>query len=268
MKIEAAGLRVRYPGSAHKALDDVSVVCGTGLLRTIVGPNGCGKTTLLRTLLGLLRAEQGCALLAGRAVDSWDGRERARAVGVVAQSEQLPFPLRTREMVAMGRYPHLGPLAAAGMADQAIIDTALADCDLSELGDRDVGTLSGGELQRARIARALAQEPQALVLDEPTASLDLSHRMEIFNLMRRETGRGRTVVAVTHDLELAARFSDQILLLDSGRVVADGPPAKVMDAEMLSSVYGWPVAVSTDAWGALRVTPLDPSANTSARKVR
>ena len=137
---------------------------------------------------------------------------------------------------------------------------ALDACALAELTERDVATLSGGELQRARIARALAQEPRALVLDEPTASLDIGHEMTILELLRNATIRGMTVVLITHGIDMAARFADRMLLLSGGSVAAEGPPAEVMRADILRSVYGWPVEIHRDPLtGAPRVTPLDSS---------
>ena len=157
----------------------------------------------------------------------------------------------------MGRYPWLGPLGAEGERDRAAIARALEHCDVSDLAGRDVMTLSGGELQRARIARALAQEPRALVLDEPTASLDIRHEMAILELLRASADQGMTVLVVTHGLDLAARFADHMLLLADGRVSAEGPPATVMESAVLAEVYRWPLAVATDpATGTPRVTPL------------
>ena len=157
-------------------------VCYTKLLRagsffTVIGPNGSGKTTLLRLLLGALRPAAGHVRFLSRNVAEWPRAELARRIGVVTQHEEFPFPITVREMVAMGRYPHLGSLSGEGPNDKAAIAAALDACDVTGLAERDVTTLSGGEFQRARIARALAQEPRALVLDEPTASLDIRHEM-------------------------------------------------------------------------------------------
>lgn len=258
MNIQADTLSVRYPRASRRAVDRASFLSPAGTLRTVVGPNGCGKTTLLRSLLGVLQPERGLALLGGKPVSAWGARDRARAVGVVTQSEGFPFPLSVRELVGMGRYPHLGPLATAGPTDRRAVDEAMADCDLLHLAGRDLETLSGGEIQRARIARALAQRPGALVLDEPASNLDLNHRMEMFGLLRREADRGLAVLVVTHDLELAARFSDAMLLMAAGKVVADSSPQEVMNVDLLSRVYGWPVAVVFDPVArAPRVTPLD-----------
>jgi iron complex transport system ATP-binding protein len=157
----------------------------------------------------------------------------------------------------MGRYPHLGPLRAEGERDRDAVDRALERCDVTKLAGRDVNTLSGGELQRVRIARALAQEPSALVLDEPTASLDVRHEMSIFQLLRASADMGMTVLLITHHINLAARFADRLLLLSEGRVAAEGRVEEVIREEALESVYRWPLAVRVDAvTRAPQVTPL------------
>jgi len=236
-----------------------------GSLYAVLGPNGSGKSTLMRCLMGLIRPASGTAFLEGRPVVDWDRRELARTVGVVAQSEMIAFPLTVRELVAMGRYPHLGALSPERGSDREAVDRALDRCDAGHLAARDVGTLSGGEIQRVRIARALAQEPRILALDEPTASLDLRHEMAILELLRSSVDRGITVLLITHHLDLAARFADRLLLLAEGRVAAEGVPADVFRAEVLTEVYGWPVSVRPDPiTGSPGITPLDRSPRRSA----
>jgi len=165
--------------------------------------------------------------------------------------------MTARELVAMGRYAHLGPLRSEGPRDREAVEAALERCDVTRLAERLVQTLSGGELQRVRIARALAQQPRALILDEPTASLDIRHEMGILELLRRSAECGITVLLVTHHLDLAARYADRILLLDQGRLVAGGAPAEVLTPETVASVYRWPVAVEQDPLtGSPRVVPL------------
>jgi len=257
VKLEAEDVVVRYPGAETPALDGVSMRAEPGILYAVLGPNGSGKSSLMRALLGLLPPAHGRVLLEGRPLAQWPRREVARSVGAVAQSETVSFPISTRDYVAMGRYPHLGPLESEGPADREAVLRALEACDLVALAGRDVGTLSGGEFQRARIARALAQEPGALVLDEPTASLDVGHEMTILELLRRSAHAGMTVLLITHGLDMAARFADRMLLLSRGRAVAEGPPAEVVRPEILREVYGWPLAVHRDpVTGAPRVTPL------------
>ncbi|MSR36197.1 MAG: ABC transporter ATP-binding protein [Gemmatimonadetes bacterium] len=257
MRMAAVGLTVRYPGAAGPALDAVSVEVPAGRLTAVIGPNGSGKSTLLRALLGVQPAAGGSVTLEGRDVRAWDRRDIARRIGVVPQAETVAFPMSVRDLVAMGRYPHLGPLRAERAEDRAAIARSLERCDVAELADRRVTALSGGELQRARIARALAQEPAALALDEPTASLDMRHEMSILELLRGWADGGMTVLLITHQLNLAARFADRIVLLDRGRVVAEGEPSDVFRTEIMEPVYAWPLRVFDDpATAAPRVVPL------------
>ncbi len=264
MNFQAQALVVRY-GRARPALDGVSMTVPEGALYAVLGPNGSGKSTLMRTLMGILRPESGTVRLGGRETGSWTRRELARAVGAVPQIEHMAFPLTVRDLVGMGRYPHLGPLRPERDTDRKAVHSALERCDVVELACRDVTTLSGGELQRVRIARALAQEPSALVLDEPTASLDIRHEMSIFLLLRASADQGMTVLLITHNLNLAARFADRLLLLHEGRVAAEGGVREVLREEILQEVYRWPVAVREDpVSGAPQVTPLqDPSASST-----
>jgi iron complex transport system ATP-binding protein len=255
---EARGLVLRYPGVEQPALDDVQLSVPEGQLYAVLGPNGSGKSTLMRALLGVVRPERGEARVAGRPVGSWTRRELARAVGAVSQTESVTFPVRVRDLVGMGRYAHQGALGAESDADRTAIRTALERCDVLELEARPVTTLSAGEFQRVRLARALALEPTSLALDEPTASLDVRHEMSILKLLRAAADGGTTVLLITHHLDLAARFANRMLLMDAGRVVAEGPPAEVMRADVLSSVYRWPITVERDpVTGAPRITPLE-----------
>lgn len=254
---EAVDLRLRYAGADRAALDGVSMRVPRGSFYAVLGPNGSGKSTLLRALMGVLRPHAGEARVEDRPAVSWGRRELARAVAAVPQSEAIAFPLAARELVAMGRYPHLGPLGAERDEDRDAVDGALARCDALHLADRAVQTLSGGELQRVRIARGLAQEPRILALDEPTASLDIRHEMAILELLRDSVDGGMTVLLITHHLELAGRFADRMLLLAEGRVAAEGTPAEVLKEDVLSEVYGWPVSVRQDPdTGSPRITPL------------
>ena len=247
--IEAAALVFRYPGAGDDAVRGVSVRVAAGTLSTVLGPNGSGKSTLLRLLAGGLRPVSGAARFAGRVLDQWPRRDLAREVGVVTQREHVPFPVTVRGLVAMGRYPHLGPWRREGEADRAAIGAAMERCGVGGLDDRIFQTLSGGERQRVRIARALAQQPRALVLDEPTAALDMRYEMTIFRLLRELAHRdGVAVLLVTHNLNLAARFGDRHLLLNRGRMVAEGDAASVITARNISEVYDWPVGVASTAF--------------------
>jgi iron complex transport system ATP-binding protein len=256
MRLAAEMATVRYPALDRPALDGVTLDVHPGTLTAVVGPNGSGKSTLMRALLGAAPLASGRVTLDERALEEWDRRALARAMGVVPQGESIAFPLTARELVAMGRYPHLGPLAPEGERDRAAVERALEACDLGGLADRDVATLSGGELQRARIARALAGEGRALVLDEPTASLDIRHEMEILELLRASADGGKTVLLITHGLDLVGQFADRMAVLSQGRIAAVGTPAEVLREDTLRQVYGWPIAVHADpATGSPRVTP-------------
>jgi iron complex transport system ATP-binding protein len=254
-------LSVTYPGATTSALSDLSMAVPRGSLFAVIGPNGSGKSTLIRALLGAIPPSAGEVTYADRPVSDWPRRELARRIGVVTQLEDMPFPITVRELVAMGRYPHLGGLRPEGEADRAAIDHALQRCDVAALADRSVATLSGGERQRARIARALAQTPNTLVLDEPTVALDISHEMAVFELLRSLTRDGWTVVVATHHLNLAARYADTLLLLDRGRAAVVGNAAVVFRTDVMREVYGWPVVIHPhfgpgfDA-GAPQVSPL------------
>jgi iron complex transport system ATP-binding protein len=258
MTFEALDLAVRYGRAHRRALDGVTMLVPEGTLYAVLGPNGSGKSTLMRALLGVVPCHAGQVKVGGREARSWTRRALAREVGAVAQAEHLAFPLGVRDFVGMGRYPHLGSLKPQGEEDRRAVDNALKQCDVQEFAERDMATLSGGERQRVRIARALAQEPRGLVLDEPTASLDVRHEMSIFRLLRESADRGMTVLLITHHINLAARYADRLLLLDRGRVAAEGAADAVLEEGILERVYRWPVAVRTDpVTHAPQVTPLD-----------
>lgn len=274
--LSARALSFRYPGAPRPALDGVDLDVPAGSLYAVFGPNGSGKSTLLRLLLGVLRPTAGEVRFEGRPVEAWPRRELARRIGVVPQAEELAFPLTAREYVAMGRYPHLGPWRWEGPEDRKAIVEALERADALAFADRPLATLSGGERQRVRLARALAQvggpggRPCTLVLDEPTAALDIRHEMEIFELLAALAGTGTTVALVTHHLNLAARYADRVLLLHEGRVAAEGPPGQVVRRETIERVYGWPVAVLAHPGpgpdrGAPQVVPLAVRPETEAR---
>ncbi len=255
------GVTFRYPEGARPALDGVSMEAPAGGCTAVLGPNGSGKSTLLRVLLGTLAPSAGRAEFDERPLAAWSRAELARAVGVVPQGEETAFPISVRGLVAMGRYPHLGPWRREGAADHRAVEEAMKRCDVAGLAERPLANLSGGERQRARVARALAQEPRALALDEPTAALDVSHEMAIWELLRDLGRAGTTVLVVTHNLNLAARYADRLVLLEQGRVAAAGTPAQVLTRETVERVYGWPVRVvphpgpGPDA-GAPQVVPL------------
>jgi iron complex transport system ATP-binding protein len=254
--LEAREITVRYRLGAPAALDGVSCRVASSDLVAVVGPNGSGKTTLVRALLGLVPVERGSVSVEGRSVGDWARRELAQTVGVVSQQEESIYRLTVAEVVMLGRYAHLGPLATPRASDREAVETALQRCDITALADRPVDSLSGGEWKRVRIARALAQQPRVLILDEPTASLDVRHEMELLELVGELADSGLAALVITHELNLAARFARRIVLLDRGRVVVEGKPADVIDEPTLSRVFQWPVAVTTWADGSPQVIPL------------
>src|SRR6185437_9492562 len=192
----------RPPGAPRDTVSEASLEIDQGALTALIGPNGAGKTTLLRMLLGTIAPSSGTILFRGRAIREWSRRDLARSIGVVPQSEGEPL-FGVRELVAMGRYPHLGPWQRERDEDVRAVDRAMTRCDVAQFADRWTTTLSGGEQQRVRLARALAQKPAILVLDEPTASLDIRHEMTTFELLRRLRIDGTTVLVATHNLNLA-----------------------------------------------------------------
>ncbi|HET6763161.1 MAG TPA: ABC transporter ATP-binding protein [Longimicrobiaceae bacterium] len=243
----ARDLVFRYPQAERPALDGVSLEVPEGATTAVLGPNGSGKSTLLRVLLGTLRPSAGSASYRGRRVAEWPRMAMAREIGVVPQGEETAFPTSVRATVAMGRYPYLGAFRREGPADRRAVEDAMRRCDVLQMAGRPLDTLSGGERQRVRVARALAQQPAALALDEPTAALDVAHEMAIFELLRDLGRAGTTVLLVTHNLNLAARYADRLVLLDRGRIAAQGTPAEVLTREVVEGVYGWPVRINRHA---------------------
>jgi iron complex transport system ATP-binding protein len=251
---ETRGLAFRYPAAPRDAVAGIDLRVEDGEFAALLGPNGSGKSTLVRLLLGALRATSGDVHFRGRPLGEWRRDEIARRIGVVAQAEELAFPITVRELVAMGRYPHLGAWRREGSADRTAILDAMDRCGVADLGGRSVMELSGGERQRARLARALAQEPRVLVLDEPTAALDIAHEMSLFELLANLVDDGVTVVVVTHNINIAARYARRLVLLDGGRVVVEGPPSRVLERSTLETVYHWPVRIRLED-GAPQVVP-------------
>ena len=255
--IELREVVARYPRAAAPAVNGVSIVAPRGQVTAVVGPNGSGKSTLVRALLGLMPLERGSISVDGEEIARLDPRERARRVAVVPQRENPAFPLPVRELIALGRRPHLGALSTWSAADTRAVDDAIAAAGVGELVDRSSDELSGGEWQRVRIARGLAQRAASLVLDEPTTFLDVAHEMSVFELLARLARDGMAVLLVSHQLNLVARFADEIVLLHHGRVAAAGSPSTVMRGDVLERVYEWPVVVVRDpAVGAPALVPL------------
>jgi len=229
---------VRYRGREAFALDGVSLLARAGEVTAVLGANGAGKSTLLRVVAGLIVPDHGTLTLGGVDARTLDRREMARRVALVPQTERVAEGFRVREVVAMGRSPHLDGWMRARPEDEAAAQDAMVRCDLVHLVDRDVATLSGGEHRRVAIARALAQRPKVLALDEPAAFLDIKHRLALRDVLTDVARRdGVACIAALHDLEDAARLASHVVLLRGGKVLAAGAPADVMTRELLASAF-------------------------------
>jgi iron complex transport system ATP-binding protein len=250
-------VRARYPRMARPAVDGVSFAVPRGAITAVVGPNGSGKSTLVRALLRRLPLEAGRITVDGAAIHAMDRRALARRLAIVPQREEAAFALPVREFVALGRFPHASTWGARPIADERTIDRAIDRAGIEHLAGRSTAELSGGEWQRTRLARALAQGGEAIVLDEPTTFLDVAHEMAMFELFASLASDGLAVMIVSHQLNLVARFAQQIVLLHEGTVRAHGPPADVMTGAVLEPVYEWPLVVLRDpAVGAPALLPL------------
>ena len=241
--IELSCVSARYPGSTHQGrhagpLEDVSLAVEPGELAIILGPNGAGKSTLLRVLAGTLAPTQGKALLFGEDLPGMDRRLIARSVAVVRQSEEVSLGFSVRQVVAMGRAPHQGAWMREADADRALVDRAIARCDLGELAGRAVAELSGGEQKRVAIARALAQEPRVLLLDEPSAFLDVRHELDLYDRLAEQVSKEKLAcVVVMHDLNIAAQYASRVVLMKEGRIVAQGKVEEVMTHARLKETF-------------------------------
>ena len=255
--IDFADVVVRYAGAPHAAVDGVSFDAPRGSITAIAGPNGSGKSTLVRALLGRVPLVRGTIRVAGDDVATLDRRELARRVAVVSQREEPAFPLVVRDYVALGRHPHAHLWGAADPHGVEAVARAIDDAQVGPFADRTTDELSGGEWQRVRIARALAQEARALVLDEPTTYLDIAHEMAAFELLDVLARRDQAILVVSHQLNLVARFAHRVVLMHRGTVAASGAPADVMRGDILERVYEWPLVVTRDpAVGAPALLPL------------
>jgi iron complex transport system ATP-binding protein len=252
-------LHVTYPGAQRPALAGVELSLASGELVAIVGPNGSGKSTLAMAAMGLVPATRGTITLDGRAIADWPRRALAMRVGMLPQRESIAFPLSVREAVTLGRYARLGPLAALTREDRDAVEAAMHRTDVAALATRGIDTLSGGEWQRVRLARALASRPMLLLLDEPSASLDIAHEMALFTFLRELAQGGLGVLVITHHLNLAARLADRMVLLHDGRITAAGRPDEVLTSRAVGEAFTWPVAITTWCDGSPQVVPLLPS---------
>lgn len=238
--MEARGLDYAYPDGA-RAIRTVSLTIEPATLTALIGSNGSGKSTLIRLLAGLLRPSAGDVLLDGRPLDAWEPRLRAREIAYMPQSTATVFPFRAIDVVMSGRTPHAPRFGFESDRDLAIAQESLEAAGATHLAERAVTALSGGEKQMVILARALAQQPRLLLLDEPAAALDLKHRAELMRtLSRLRDTRGLSVVMITHDLQLTGSLFDRIVALKCGEVAAQGPPEEILQSALLADVYDDP----------------------------
>lgn len=235
MKLEARKIRVDLGG--WRIVDDVPLSVAPGELVGLIGPNGAGKSTLMRAMLGLRPRSGGSVLVDGRELSELRGGERARAVSFLPQDRRVEWRLRARDVVMLGRYPHQSGLGGASAADHEAVDRALEAVEATYLTARPMQVLSGGEKSRVLLARALAVEAPVLMADEPTTALDPLHQLQVMEILRRLADEGRSVLVVLHDLSMAVRFMDRVVLMNQGRAVRDGAPSDVLSDEVLNEVY-------------------------------
>jgi iron complex transport system ATP-binding protein len=261
-RLVASGVVVRRGGSS--LIDGISMRVAAGELVAVVGPNGSGKTTLLSALLGATRIDAGEITLDGTPLRSIAPRARARILTMVAWGAPADFAMRARDLVALGRIPHAGLLGARRRDDDEAVDEALVRTSTAALAERPLETLSAGELARVQLARAFAQRAEILLLDEPTANLDLLHQIETMRALRAFAARGGAAVVAMHDLTLAARACDRVVVLARGRVRADGPPRRAIDERVVASVFGVHARIARDAHGFIEhVLAVDARTTTS-----
>lgn len=259
MMLAVEGMRFGY--GARPILSEVSFAIETGTIVGVMGPNGAGKSTLLRLLGGTLIADAGTIRLGARALQEIPPRERAQRIAIVPQESRIPFSFSALEVVLMGRAPYLPPFGFERHSDIAIAREAMRRTDCEELAERDVTTLSGGEHQRIILARALAQEPQLLLLDEPLGALDIRHSTNFLALLRSLKEReGQTIVCAMHDPNAAAALCDRIVLLADGGIAADGTPETTLTPEIIQRVFGIAMHAGCDeATGRRYLLPTAPA---------
>ncbi|KUN77996.1 ABC transporter ATP-binding protein [Streptomyces griseoruber] len=246
-RLAARGVTVGY--GARTVIEDLDVAIPPGVITTIIGPNGCGKSTLLRTLARLLKPAGGTVVLDGEDIAGLRTRDVAKKLGLLPQAPVAPEGLTVSDLVARGRHPHQSWLRQWSSDDAAVVERALAMTGVSDLAGRAVDTLSGGQRQRVWISMTLAQGTDLLLLDEPTTYLDLAHAIDVLDLVSDLQGSGCTVVMVLHDLNLAVRYSDHLVVMRSGSILAQGHPSDVITAELLHAAFGLRARVIDDPVG-------------------
>ena len=255
--ISAEGLR--YQVDAQTLLEGVDLKAEQGKLVGLIGPNGAGKTTLLRAIAGILSYSEGVVLLEGSDLKNATPRDIARTLALVPQIAPYTQGFTALELVLMGRYPHMGRLQIEGKQDNLIARKAMRLTETEQFSERTLDTLSGGERQRIFVSRALAQQPRILLLDEPTSNLDILHQLKVIGLVRRLVDDGLTAIAAIHDLQMAARYCDRLVLMKDGRVLAQGAPEAVLTPDTIASSFGVEAAVYRDpVSGALALSLLGP----------
>ena len=260
--ISAQGLS--YQVEAQTLLDSVNLHADSGQLVGLIGPNGAGKSTLLRAISGILRQQEGAVRLDGTDLQSISSKEVAARLALVPQIAPYTHGFTALELVLMGRYPHLGRFQIEGAEDDGIARDAMRLTEIEQFADRTLDTLSGGERQRVFVSRALAQQPRVLLLDEPTSNLDIFHQIKVLDLVRQLVDDGLTAVAAIHDLNMAGRYCDRLVLLSAGRVLADGPPEAVLSPEVIESAFGVKSAVYRDpVTGSLAISLIGPAGERS-----
>jgi iron complex transport system ATP-binding protein len=245
--LRAENISVHVDGRA--LLDGVTLTVTPGELVAVLGPNGAGKSTLLRALAGLMQPTSGVALLGHKALQAWLPRQLAAARAYLPQNGTIDWPLKVERVVALGRVPMAGLWGEASTLVDAAVDLALKDVDALNLKGRLATTLSGGELARVLLARAIVAEPAVLIADEPLAGLDPRHQLDALGMLRAMADDGRAVVLALHDLDLAARYATRVALLSEGRLIADGPPAATLTPERIAEAFGVRATVGSDAHG-------------------
>jgi iron complex transport system ATP-binding protein len=241
--LRVSDLSFAYGPAAPAVLSGLSMEAAPGTITSLLGPNGSGKTTILNLILGWLVPLKGRIDIAGQALEAYSRRDMSRLIGIVPQNEGLAFDLSVIEYALLGRAPYLGLLEMPGEEERRLAAAALETAGLTPLASRSVLSLSGGERQLATIARVLAQDPGTLLLDEPTAHLDIGNTRRILHLLRDLREAGKTILLTTHDPNIASSVSDSVVLLKSGRVLACGPPSSVMTSGNLAATYGVPIRI-------------------------
>ncbi len=237
MRLEASGITLAY--DARTVITDLDVAIPDGSFTVVVGPNACGKSTLLRGLARMIRPSSGTVSLDDRPISSYGSKEVARRLALLPQSPVAPDGITVADLVARGRYPHQSLLRQWSPADERAVGEAMAATGVADLAERAVGELSGGQRQRVWIAMVLAQDTPLLLLDEPTTFLDITYPLEVLDLLADlHAGGDRTLVAVLHDLNQACRYATHLVAMRDGAIVAQGPPAEIVDADLLSRVFG------------------------------